>query len=1133
MYLDIVVFLLFLLINILSGVYTVFQKSTLWQYVLGSKVFTTSAIVSSIITISYGGGIFYNSLGLDYLLILTGSAISYFVIGSLLSGRLQLFLNSYSVAEIMGKLYGKHVRNIVAICGILSSSAASAIHLKVLSIAIAWLLDISPLYSLVVATAIVVLMVASGGMQSLTLVSVVRCATFVILLPAIAWVLWKIFLNRYYSYQSDLDLVIKNSWNSLFNVGNNLSYYASCFIVFAIPTLYPAQVQRILIAENAVQIKRSFNYAGLFSLSINLLLIWIVLLLNSIPSNLVISNIPSSIFDDYLGFKGFLVMGIAALAMSTASANLHSATILVVHDLQKILKRCGQANVNPKKYTVIVGFIAMILALYINSPFELLVVANLLFKPIVSVPLLIALMGGSLHRHAVLIGMLVSAVTIMFLQFCSFESSLSSLAPSMVANLATLIIVQVYLKKKPKKSNYNSSLAKLTQEGVPTVRKLCKETMRSILPKIKMFNISDYIERQFPKCTTLYVLFSFYIVITSYCSFYTFSSNSVWGFKLETIILFPSLFVATFFLIYASIVPNKWLRQIAALMWQLSNFYFLVLVGTGMVFLSKFAHLQVITLMLSLSLSILIGSITTLCFRLILTAIVLSIVLPPLGKNVTIVDALLNLNISFLYVMLMVFIFIGGLLYHKENFRKLFLTIQELTVEQKDQNIRQSFRKQQVEVLAYESDYVILQCYNQFRSLPSLDHASFSAAMEKQSEKLRKYFDSLFTYLKYNLYLVTNLTSIEQLLQECFAKIKIKTIYDYPYVVINTDNLYIQCDVERVKKLLMNSLDSCRLFESVNNDQIKDIFIYINDAQLSYRLTLLQGKMQKVDAISLIITTDKQRPAILPVYKVVEMADFKILDKGKSAGRKAFDIENQHIINSHYGYSEIENTDKAITHLYVIPVNVQQVTKAFATFSPVVYTQRVDLDPISIGEEVTFFEKVKERGFDSCVVQDVLKLVKIYYATQRRKTGELFYLHPIAVASILLDITDNSDLIIAGLTHDIVRNTPLTQAGLSTIVGDHITQIVLTAELLEKKLPHQKSEYVSYIQSIIFDKNQNAILLRLADTLHNARTIHGHSSEKQIKKAQLIQWFYLPLAEKMNLTKIANELRLHASNVLA
>lgn len=137
-----------------------------------------------------------------------------------------------------------------------------------------------------------------------------------------------------------------------------------------------------------------------------------------------------------------------------------------------------------------------------------------------------------------------------------------------------------------------------------------------------------------------------------------------------------------------------------------------------------------------------------------------------------------------------------------------------------------------------------------------------------------------------------------------------------------------------------------------------------------------------------------------------------------------------------------------------------------------------------------------------------------------------------AVASILLNITDDAHVIIAGLVHDVVQNTPLTEAGLTTLFGNYITQIVRVAAHLEKELPSEKDNYTTYIEAIIRNKNHDAILVRLADVLHNARTIAGHTVEKQIEKARLIQKFYLPLAIQMQLVTISDELQLHIQNVL-
>ncbi len=394
---------------------------------------------------------------------------------------------------------------------------------------------------------------------------------------------------------------------------------------------------------------------------------------------------------------------------------------------------------------------------------------------------------------------------------------------------------------------------------------------------------------------------------------------------------------------------------------------------------------------------------------------------------------------------------------------------------------------------------------------------------------LKKYRNRIFNHLKHNLYLTTNWISIDQLLAECFDAIKMNNIYDVPYVIIDTKHLYIQCAIESIKNLIINSLYSCSAYNTLHDDQKKDIYIYIDDTKLGYRLTLLEGKLQKINAISLIITTDTRLPAIRPLYKVTEMADIQILD----GNEEKIDSENQHIVHAHYGHYERFNSEAAITHLYVIPVNVKEITKAFATLSPVVHTKKMVLDPISMQEEADFLEKVKQKkDLDIDTVMDALQLIKVYYTTQRRKTGELSYLHPMGVASILLNITDDAHVIIAGLVHDVVQNTPLTEAGLTTLFGNSITQIVRVAAHLEKELPSQKDNYITYIEAIIRNKNHDAILVRLADVLHNARTIAGHTAEKQIEKARLIQKFYLPLAIQMQLVTISQELELHIQNIL-
>lgn len=1107
MHMDSLIFILFLLISLLVGI-----RSTMHATIQTTR-FATAHIITAILAITYGGEVLCYPFHIGGLLSLTGSAMSYFIIGTLLAHRLHLFLNNRSVAEIMGQLYGNSIQKIVAICGICYSVAIAAIQCKLLGMALCWCFAMPADYSLLISMCLIVCSIGSNTIQSLALASVVRCAAFGLLLPTIAWALWKGMVAQYNADPINLALAVKRSWHNLIHSHGTPLGCMAYFVAFAIPAFYPAQVTPILMAQNATQIKRSLNGAGFFSLSINLLLLWVALLAQHHSDKWMLSAI--ALAGGYTGLKGLFMVGVAALTISTAGANLHAATGLMTNDLPNLFK----GTKKPIICQIIVGIMALLLVQYTQG--QMMWKAIVLFKSVVSLPLLLALIGISLHPYAVLMGMLAGGITGMARFYFVPHEGVHSLLPAIMMNLLTMMGMQLLQSKQ--KTNPPDITNGLTEEPMVTPPSLWRRWCRYIC--IKHFNLWNYL--QLPKDSLPYILFSFYILLTGYGALYTFSSNLIWDTRLEALILFPSLFVATFFLTYTSISPPPYVRKVAAIIWPLSHIYFLFLVGTGMAMLSKFAHLHDIILIFNLCLSIFISPLIVLLLGCVLSAGVVWVILHYMDCNNTLITCFLDLNLNIIYAILMLFVFVGGLLYYNRALNKRLAIIQALTNEQEEQNGRQFFNKQQVEALAYESSYIISQLNHQLIRLEQSKEAFFAYA--DQAIRLKKYFNSIFQHLKHNLHLVTNWISIDQLLAQCFDSIKISNIYDTPYVMIHTKHLYIQCAIENIKNLIISSLYSCSTHESLHSTQRKDIYMYIDDTQLGYRLTLLQGKLQKINAISFVITTAIQPPAIRPIYKVAEMADIQILDENK----EKIDSENQHIVHAHYGYYERLCSEAEITHLYVIPVNVKEITKAFATLSPVVYTQKMVLDPVNMKEETAFLERVKKKkGIHLDAVMDALQLIKVYYTTQRRKTGELFYLHPMAVASILLTITDDSSVIIAGLVHDIIQNTPFTEAGLTTLFGASITQIVLTAACLEKLLPHQKEDYATYIKQIMRSKNHNALLVRLADVLHNARTISGHTIEKQIEKSKLIQTFYLPLATQLQLVNIAHELALHSEKVL-
>jgi len=147
---------------------------------------------------------------------------------------------------------------------------------------------------------------------------------------------------------------------------------------------------------------------------------------------------------------------------------------------------------------------------------------------------------------------------------------------------------------------------------------------------------------------------------------------------------------------------------------------------------------------------------------------------------------------------------------------------------------------------------------------------------------------------------------------------------------------------------------------------------------------------------------------------------------------------------------------------------------------------------------------------------------------QRRKTGEPYIYHPIAVAKIVAnEIGLGANSIAAALLHDVVEDTDYTFADLEELFGEVITKIVngLT------KISRLQTDQVYSIQAENFRKmlltlndDVRVILIKIADRLHNMQTLESMQPDKQVKIASETLFIYAPLAHRLGLYNIKTEL---------
>ncbi|HEX6879174.1 MAG TPA: RelA/SpoT family protein, partial [Terriglobales bacterium] len=164
---------------------------------------------------------------------------------------------------------------------------------------------------------------------------------------------------------------------------------------------------------------------------------------------------------------------------------------------------------------------------------------------------------------------------------------------------------------------------------------------------------------------------------------------------------------------------------------------------------------------------------------------------------------------------------------------------------------------------------------------------------------------------------------------------------------------------------------------------------------------------------------------------------------------------------------------------------------------------------------------------DSLLVQRAYEFSLQHHAGQSRASGEPYLVHPLEVANLLADMKLDSVAISAGLLHDSVEDTSVTIEEIKEKFGDQVAHIVEGVTKISKidfaSKEEQQAENVRKMMLAMVD-DIRVVLIKLADRLHNMRTLEHLSPERQHKIAKETLDIYAPLAHRLGMGKIRGEL---------
>ena len=191
-------------------------------------------------------------------------------------------------------------------------------------------------------------------------------------------------------------------------------------------------------------------------------------------------------------------------------------------------------------------------------------------------------------------------------------------------------------------------------------------------------------------------------------------------------------------------------------------------------------------------------------------------------------------------------------------------------------------------------------------------------------------------------------------------------------------------------------------------------------------------------------------------------------------------------------------------------------------------TMQEFVSPESLYQELIASVKKYHPSTDISLIEKAYKTADTAHKGQVRKSGEAYIIHPLCVAIILAELELDKETIVAGLLHDVVEDTVMTVEEIASEFSEEIAllvdgvtklgQLSYDADKVEVQAENLRKMFLAVAKDI------RVILIKLADRLHNMRTLKYMTPEKQKEKARETMDIYAPIAQRLGISKIKIEL---------
>ena len=918
----------------------------------------------------------------------------------------------------------------------------------------------------------------------------------------------------------------------------NFSYYLTLFLVwsiFPVGITSPPIFQRLLMGRSAKQLRDQYLIAAAFDPTFRSVIMLIGLAAAALYPTIQAKDVIPHIVHELLptGIKGLAISGLLAVVMSTADSYLHAAGLLLAHDVIKPLRDRVGLPINELRWarfgTLLIGIIAIAVALRAENLLRLSFTALSFTGPLLLVPLIAGIIGVKTSSRSFYVAMSVTLIT--------FLTAMVML-PTSHRHLVVLISILA--------NGASFFIAHFIENGglMMAQRTIRKKPMRRPVetPIFSANRLLRYSQQKVAQYGAPYALFGTFCCISYTLPYFMWTYQPPQQYTLMITIRIIAA-VACGLLIVHEKWPLTW-KPYLPTFWHLTLLYCLPFMNTIMLLLTQGSFEWVINTTMVIIFLVLVVDWET-----FIGLCVLGISLGVLCYGYIVGNYRIYLAFEARYLMVyqVVFATLIGLLFGRRKQKQLeSLMSQSAQLAMDHEEIQNELFEATEEKFRF-MHFLKKAGIEQLGSLGHMSkellskskqgvHNAFTAPLQQLTDQLvpmalnmDRFVHRTTEFLRLTDVRVLPIGELTASLVQMYLGQNHK-----PEVKVLTQKESIQCDVRRIRKMIRNSAIVLR----IATENAAPWLVAIEDTQLGYPIrTLGSHRVQRVDALRFVFTNAPEFPKrealyIAHVDEVDTMRPMIPTDMPLLA--------NERIVKAHYGYSNTMTRGEVLTLIYVLPTRLREVRSedmdALQMLGGAEWPRADDTFPGAQEKEQALLHAVKEKtNIDLSLVNKAIDLIKDYHGPMMRKSGEPFYLHPIAVAAIVLSYNTEEATVLGALLHDTVEDTPLTLEQIELLFNKEVRDIVSGVTHMESNKNTIHKVLLSHPENMhrLWETADPRVLyVKLADRLHNMRTIAVESQESQRRTAEETLLFFVPIAKYLGTETLAKELKERCFSIL-